>query len=81
MKICLDTFQHFGPVITKTCQCNVYPLEPHFYIANLKQAGVNLFFLIFAQKHRLRVHVRTASLTEVVLMSTHNLCFGSKYEN
>ena len=32
-------------VITKTCPCNVYPLEPHFYIAKLGYAGVYLFFL------------------------------------
>ena len=34
-------------------------------------------FLISAQKHRLWVLVRTAS----VLTSTHNLCFEQKYEN
>ena len=34
-------------------------------------------FLIFAQKHRLWVHVRTASLSEAVLTSTHSLCFGA----
>ena len=31
--------------ITKMCPCNVYPLEPHFYIAKLGYAGVSLFFL------------------------------------
>ena len=31
--------------ITKTCPCNVYPLEPHFYIAKLGYARVYLFFL------------------------------------
>ena len=30
-------------VITKTGPCNVYPLEPHFYIAKLGYAGVYLF--------------------------------------
>ena len=29
--------------ITKTCSCNVYPLETHFYIAKLGFAGVYLF--------------------------------------
>ena len=48
-------------VIKKTCPCNVYPLEPHFYIEKLGYAGANLFFLIFAPKHRLWVLVRTAS--------------------
>ena len=33
-----------------------------------------LFFLIFAQKHRLWVH------SKGVLTSTHNLCFEQKYE-
>ena len=32
-------------LITKTCPCNVYPLEPHFYIAKLGYARVYLFFL------------------------------------
>ena len=44
-------------VIMKTCPCNVYPFEPHFYIAKLGYAGVYLFFLIFAPKHRLWVLV------------------------
>ena len=35
--------------ITKTCPCNVYPLEPHFYIAKLGYAGVYLFFLYLLQ--------------------------------
>ena len=48
--------KHFGfkntsivRVITKTCPCNVYPLEPHFYIAKLGYAGVYLFFLFLLQ--------------------------------
>ena len=36
-------------VITKTCPCNVYPLEPHFYIAKLGYAEVYLFFLFLLQ--------------------------------
>ena len=35
--------------ITKTCLCNVYPREPHFYIAKLRYAGVYLFFLFLLQ--------------------------------
>ena len=35
--------------IKKTCPCNVYPLEPHFYIAKLGYAGVYLFFLFLLQ--------------------------------
>ena len=34
--------------ITKTCPCNVYPLEPHFYMAKLN-AGTYLFFLCLLQ--------------------------------
>ena len=29
--------------ITKTCPCEVYPPEPHFYIVKLGYAGVYLF--------------------------------------
>ena len=36
-------------IITKTCPCNVYHLEPHFYIAKLGYAGVYLFFLFLRQ--------------------------------
>ena len=32
-----------------TCPCNVYPLEPRFYIAKLGYAGVYLFFLFLLQ--------------------------------
>ena len=35
--------------ITKTCPCNVYPLEPHFYIGKLGYVGVYLFFLFLLQ--------------------------------
>ena len=35
--------------IRKTCPCDVYPLEPHFYIATLGYAGVYLFFLFLLQ--------------------------------
>ena len=35
--------------ITKTCPCNVYPLEPHFYIEKLGFVGVYLFFLFLLQ--------------------------------
>ena len=33
----------------KICPCNVYPPEPHFYIAKLGYAGVYLFFLFLLQ--------------------------------
>ena len=37
------------PSIMKTCPCNVYPLEPHFYIMQLGHAGLYLFFLFLLQ--------------------------------
>ena len=42
----LNRFQLY---IMKTCPCNVYPLEPHFYIAKLGYAVVYLFFLFLLQ--------------------------------
>ena len=36
-------------IITKTCPCVVYPLEPHFYIEKLGFEGVYLFFLFLIQ--------------------------------
>ena len=47
--------------ITKTCLYNFDPVKPHFYIVKLGFTGVNIIFLISAQKHRLWVFVRTAS--------------------
>ena len=44
------------------CSHNVDPLKPNFYIEKLGFTGVYIIFLIFAQKHRLWVLVRTASL-------------------
>ena len=58
--------------ITKTYLYNFDPLKPHFYIVKLGFTGVNIIFLISAQKHR---------LCEAVLTSTHNLCFEQKCEN
>ena len=34
-----NKIQHIHVYIRKTCPCNVYPLEPHFYIAKLRFAG------------------------------------------
>ena len=48
--------------ITKTCQYNFDPLKPHFYIVKLEFTRVYVIFLISAQKHRLWVLVRTASV-------------------
>ena len=50
--------------IMKTCLYNFDPLKPHFYIVKLGFTGVYIIFLIFAQKHRLWVLVRTASLRQ-----------------
>ena len=48
--------------ITKTCLYNFDPLIPHFYKVKLGFTGVYIIFLISAQKRRLWVLVRTASL-------------------
>ena len=54
----------YDATITITCPCNIYPILPHLYLEKKKLgfAGVYLFFLIFAPKHRLWVLVRTASV-------------------
>ena len=54
--------KEFAPCITKTCLYNCDPLKPHFYTVKLGFTGVYIIFLISAQKHRFRVHVRTTSL-------------------
>ena len=48
--------------ITKTYLYNFDPLKPHFYIVELGFTGVYIVFLISAQKHRLWLLVRTASV-------------------
>ena len=48
--------------ITKTCLYNFDPLKPDFYVVKLGFTGVYIIFLISAQKHRLWVPVRTASV-------------------
>ena len=64
--VCFTTMEAEGegwdPVITKTYLYNFDPFKPHFYIVKLGFAGVYIIFLISAQKHRLWVLVRTASL-------------------
>ena len=45
----IDFFFFKMTPIMKTCPCNVYPLEPHFYIAKLGYAVVYLFFLFLLQ--------------------------------
>ena len=54
--------------ITKLSPCNEDPHTPHFYIVKLGFTGVYIF-LIFAQKHRLWVLVRTASLKYHIFLS------------
>ena len=52
-----------APPITKTCLYNFDPLKPHLYILKLGFTGVYIIFLLSAQRHRLWVLLRTASLT------------------
>ena len=49
------------PCITKTRLYSFDPSKPHFYTVKLGFRGVNINFLISAQKHGLWVLVRTAS--------------------
>ena len=39
--------------VTKTCLYNSDPLKPHFYIVKLGFTGVDIIFLISAQKQKL----------------------------
>ena len=65
--------------IRKTCPCNVYPLEPHFYIAKLGYAGVYLFFLFLLKNidcgYSLKPPRRAGSTC------THNLFFEQNKKN
>ena len=70
-----------GTHIKRTYLYNFDPLKPYFYIVKLGFTVVYIIFLISAQKaqkHRLWILIRTASVA--VLMSTHNPCFEQKYE-
>ena len=53
-----------GQPITKTYLYNFDPLKPHFYIVKLGFTGVYIIFVISAQKHRLWVLIRTASMRQ-----------------
>ena len=63
--------------ITKIYQYNFDHLKPHFYIYSKKGfTGVYIVFLISAQKHRLFVLVRTASI--VLSRGKKNISFISE---
>ena len=47
--------------IAKTCLYNFDPLKPQFYYIKVR---VDIIFLISAQKHRLWVLIRTASVRQ-----------------
>ena len=66
--------------IMKTCPCNVYPLEPHFYIVKLGYAGVYLFFLFLLQNIDYGYSLEPPRRGEAVLTCTDNICFEQKYE-
>ena len=59
--ICVRAIEVWLYIITKTRLYHFDPLKPHFYIVKLGFTGVYIIFLIFAQKHRLWVRVRTVS--------------------
>ena len=62
----LSRYTTYFEVITKTRLYNFDPLKPNFYTLKQGFTGVDIIFLI--------------SASEVVLTSTHNLCFEQKYE-
>ena len=47
-------------IIMKTGLYNFDPLTPYFYIVKMGFKEVDIIFLVFAQKHRLCVLIRTA---------------------
>ena len=55
------------------------PFKPHFYIVKLGFTGVYITFLISAQKHRLWILVRTASVRRFYRVPTIYV-FEQKYE-
>ena len=57
--------------ITKTRLYNFDLLKPHFYIVKLGFTGVYIIFLFSAQKHRLWVPVRTASVPKIYVLSRY----------
>ena len=65
--------------ITKTCLYSFDPLKLHFYSVKLGFTGVYINFLISVQN--IDCGTRYNRLTEMVLISTHNLYFEQKYEN
>ena len=66
-------FKNYKTFITKTRLYNFDPLKPNFYIVKLGFTGVYIIFLIFAQKHRLWVLVRTASSIYVLSNNVKNI--------
>ena len=66
---CFDHLKFRPDSITKTYRYNFDPLKPHFYIVKLGFTGVYIIFVISAQKHRLWVLVRTASIPTIYVLS------------
>ena len=63
----------------KTCLCNVYLLEPHFYVAKRGYAEVYLFFLFLLQ------NIDCGYLLELPprggpYVYTQYICFREKYK-
>ena len=61
-----------GLSITKICSCNVFPLEPHFYIAKLGYAVKYLFFIYLLILSR-SISDHHLIYVEAVLTNTQNL--------
>ena len=63
------TGPHYHP-ITKTYLHNFDPIKPYFYKVKLGFTGVYIIFLISAQKHRLRVLIRTTLVRQFYQVPT-----------
>ena len=50
-----------------TCTCNVDPFTPRFYSKTLVNRGLHFSYIV-ALKYRLRVHIRTASVSQFLCL-------------
>ena len=69
--------------ITKTCQCNAYPLEPHFYIAKTGVCrGILIFLLLkvsILSKNKKSIKVFQRKKNQSVKLKTISVYCMSKF--